>query len=181
MNGKKSKNRIKKEEIVSEISQKAEKAKGFLFANYQGLTHKQIEELKKGLKANSAEFVIAKNTLLKKALTNIRDLEALEGPTATVFVYEDIVAPLKEIAKLIKQVNLPSFKFGVMDGQTLTGEQLIKISTLPSKEGLIAQVVGGLKSPIFGLHRALNWNLQKLALTLNAISEQRSEEVKSNG
>jgi len=178
MNDKKvSQNRLKKEALVSKLSEKGEKARAFVFANYQGLTHKQLEQLKKALKGANSELVVAKNTLLKLALkgeSGIKNQESsLEGPTATVFVYGDIMEPLKELAKTIKQFSLPTLKFGILDGQALTGDQLLKLSTLPSKEVLLSQVVYGLKSPIFGLHRALNWNLQKLTMVLSSISKSK--------
>lgn len=173
MNDKKSKNRVKKEGIVAEISDKKGKAKAIVFTNYQGLTHKQIENLKKGIKAADAEFVVAKNTLLQKAMTDIKEIESLEGPTGTIFAYSDVVAPLKEVAKAIKQFTLPTIKFGLLEGQVLNAEQILQIASLPAREVLIAQFVGGLKAPLFGFHRALNWNLQKLVMTLNAISEQK--------
>jgi len=51
---------------------------------------------------------------------------------------------------------------------------VLRIATLPSREALLAQVVGGLKSPIFGLARALSWNLQKLLMTLSAVQQKKS-------
>ena len=167
-----SKNRQKKEALVAELSQKVVKAKALVFTNYQGLTHKQLEELKKAIKKVDAEFVIAKNSLLNLALKDKSPKtsdQKLEGPTATVFVYSDIMEPLKELAKSIKQFNLPTLKFGIQEGLVLTGDQLLKLATLPSKEFLLAQVVYTLKSPIFGLHRALSWNLSRLILTLKDI------------
>ena len=58
-----------------------------------------------------------------------------------------------------------------MEGNFITNDQVMKLSSLPTREVLLSQLVGGLKSPIFGLHRALNWNLQKLVLTLNAVAK----------
>lgn len=171
-----SKNREKKEVLVSELSEKTARAKALVFTNYQGLTHQQLEQLKKSLKGANAELVVAKNTLLKLAIKDkikTEDEKGLEGPTATIFVYEDIIAPLKELAKTIKALTIPSIKFGILDGESLNSDQLIKLSTLPTKEVLLSQVVYGLKSPIFGLHRALNWNLQKLAMTLSEISKKK--------
>jgi len=173
---KKSKNRVKKERIVAEIADKKGKAKAIIFTNYQGLTHRQIEGLKKGIKAADAEFVVAKNTLLQKAFAqDVKEIESLSGPTGTIFAYSDVVAPLKEIAKAIKQFTLPTIKFGILEGQIFSGEQILKIASLPTREVLIAQFVGGLKAPLFGFHRALNWNLQKLVMTLQAVSEQKQK------
>ena len=191
MDTKISANRAKKIDIVSELSEKFAKAKAIVFTNYQGLTHKQLEGFKKTIKPLEGEYVVAKNTLLKLALEksnvkipqprqakrggqNANLDEALQNPTGTMFLYGDIVEPLKKLAKIIKELNLPTVKFGILGSQALTSEQVLKLATLPSRETLIAQFVGGLKSPLYGLHRALNWNIQKLVLTLKAIENNKS-------
>lgn len=169
-----SKIRQKKETIVAELAEKAGKAKALVFTNYQGLTHIQLEQLKKALKKTNAEYVIAKNTLLKLALGQTQGDKEFELPTATLFIYEDIVAPLKELAKTIKNLKLPAIKFGILEGKLITEQEVLKISILPSREVLIAQVIGGMKSPLYGLHRALQWNIQKLVLTLGVIQKTKS-------
>ena len=174
-----SNNRAKKEAVVSEVSEKMEKAKALVFTNYQGLTHKQLEDLKKKLREHDTEVSVVKNTLLKLALSKtakkeaVKDENALNNPTATMFIYSDIVAPLKELAKTIKEFGLPSIKFGILDNKTVTAEEVAKLSTLPTREVLIAQVVSGLKSPIYGLHRALSFNIQQLVMTLKAIETKK--------
>src|SRR5438552_2198584 len=97
-NNKISKNRIKKEGIIAELSQKIDKAKSIIFTNYQGLTHQQLERVKKTAKKLEAEYVTTKNTLLQRALEDkkikLENDENLKEPTATLFIYNDIVAPL---------------------------------------------------------------------------------------
>ena len=79
----------------------------------------------------------------------------------------------QKVEKIIKELNLPSVKFGIMEKDFMTGEQVLKLSALPTKEVLLASLVAGLKSPIFGLHRALSCNLQKFVLALNAIAKAK--------
>lgn len=165
--------RLKKEVIVAEISEKAARAKAVVFTNFAGMTHVQLEALKRKLLASEAEVVVAKNTLLQRAF-GLTDATPLEGPTATLFAYADAVTPLKDLAKSIKDFKFPAIKFGIFEGKLLTGAEVVRLSTLPSREVLIAQVVGGMKSPLFGLHRALNWNIQKLVMTLKAIEVKKS-------
>ena len=172
-----SKNREKKQAVVAEMAETLGKAKGLVFTNYQGLTHKQIEVLKKAIKPFDADFAITKNTLLKIALEQknlkIEDEKGFEGPTGTLFLFGDIIEPLRKLAKTIKDFSLPTIKFAIIDGKVTSAEDVIKISALPTREVLLSQVAIGLKSPIFGLHRALNWNLQKLVMTLKAIEQKR--------
>lgn len=182
-----SKNRQRKEAVVAELSESLGKAKGLVFTNYQGLTHKQLEELKKAIKPLDADYEITKNTLLKLALkssgyslqTTAVDgsqsaVDKFEGPTGTLFLYSDIIEPLKKLAKTIKDFNLPTIKFAILDGKVTNAEDVIKLSSLPSREVLLAQLARGLKSPVFNLHRALNWNLQKLVMTLDAVSKKKT-------
>ena len=169
-------NRQKKEKIVAELSEKVSRSKGMVFTNYQGLTHVQLERLKKAVKSVQADLVVTKNTLLFRSLqiSNFKfQISNFQGATATLFLYGDPIGPLKEIAKAIKEFNLPSIKFGILDGVQMTSEQILHLSTLPSREILLTQLVVGLKSPISGLHRALNWNLQKFVMTLKAIENSK--------
>jgi len=171
-------NRLRKEQTVSELSGKINKASSVILTNYQGLTHKQLEELKKAVKTIDAEFVVTKNSLLKLALEQNQistDISAFDNPTAVLFTYADIVTPLKELSKMIKALQLPTIKVGILEKQSLTSEQVLKLSTLPTKEVLLSQLVGALKSPIFGLHRALNFNIQKLVMTLGAVAKTKSQ------
>lgn len=164
-------NRQKKEKIIEELSQKIERAKSMVFTDYKGLTHKQMEELKKGLKKADAELVVAKNTLIKRALKTEKELS---GQTATLFSFSDPIAPLKELSKMIKSLKLPVVKFGIFEGKEISAEEVLKLATLPTREVLLAQIVGGLKSPIFGLHRALSWNIRKLVMTLKAVETKKT-------
>jgi len=176
-NKKISANRAKKIEIVANLSEKLAKSKAIVFTNFEKMTHKQLETLKKAIKPMEAEYVVAKNSLVIRALEeNKIKLEGenpLEGPTGTLLIYGDVVSPLKQLAKTIKELGLLNVKLGIMENKFLTGEQVLKISTLPAREVLLAQIAAGLKSPISGLHRALNWNLQKLVMTLSAVAKNK--------
>ena len=171
-------NRKKKEGLIGEYIEKIDRAKGIVFTNYQGLTHLQLEALKKALKKDEAEFVAAKNTLLLRALDGKVDVAAEKDkftkPTAALFIYNDIIAPLKTLTKTIKEFTLPAIKFGVLEGKIISDKDVVKLSNLAPLPILRAQLLGQMKAPISGLHRALNWNLQKLVLTLNAVKDKKT-------
>jgi large subunit ribosomal protein L10 len=175
-NTKVSGNKEKKVAIVAEVKEKVDKAKAMVFTDYTGLTHQQLETLKKEIRKADAEYAVTKNTLLKLALgTQVADQEdKFQKPTGTMFLYGDIVAPLKALAKMVKEMEKPSIKFGIVDGKVVTDKDILKLSTLPPREVLLAQLAGMLKSPIQGLHRALSWNMQKLVLTLAAVQKTKS-------
>lgn len=171
-------NRLKKEAIVAKVAAKAKTATAVIFTNYEGMTHIQLEQLKKSLRTANAELVITKNTLLKIALKESGFADAakdqvFERPTAALYTFGDPVAALKELAKSVKALKLPLVKFGIFEGKVMNEAEVAILATLPPKDVLIAQFVGTLKSPISGLHRALSWNLQKFVMTLKAIEKSK--------
>lgn len=172
-----SQNRQKKEVIVAELLEKVAKSKGMVFANYQGLTHHQLEALKRAMRKSEAEFVATKNTLILRAIESLKiseeDKKHFIKPTATLFIYNDIIEPLKHLTKTIKELKLPEIKFGILEGKVITDKQVVQLATLPPLPVLRAQLLGQMNAPVQGLHRALNWNLQQLVLTLNAIKEKK--------
>lgn len=176
-----SQNKQRKAGLVSEISEKVNKAKAMVFTNYQGLTHKQIEQFKRDIKKAQAEFAVTKNTLLKLSLKNA-NLETGEDknfdqPTGTLFLYGDIVSPLKVLSKMIKEIERPLIKFGLLDGKLLSKEDVNKLSSLPTREVLLAQLLGQMNAPIAGFHRTLHWNLQKFLITLKAIENSKNKQT----
>lgn len=171
------KSKEKKMAIVAEVTEKMDKAKAMVFTDFSGLTHKQLEEFKKEIKKSDAQFFAAKNTLLKRALGADRiagNEDKFQQPTGTLFLYDDIVTPLKVLAKMIKDFEKPTIKFGLLENKPLTDKEVIKLSTLPNRETLIAQMLGMMNAPITGLHRSLKWNLQKFVMTLSAIEKQKA-------
>lgn len=171
--------RGRKEEIVAELVQKIDNSSGLVFVDYQGLTHIQLENLKKELKKLDATIVIAKNSLLKlsvsksKNFADFKDNEGLNLPTATLFIGGDMVEPLKKIQKAIKDFGLPKIKFGILEGNLTDEAGVLKIASLPNRETLLAQLVGTLNSPIQGLVVTLNANITKFVMTLNAVAQTK--------
>ena len=144
-------------QVVDELKPKLEKAKGLVLTDYQGLTHKQMEDLHKALRKVDAEYVVVKNSLLKIASKNTA---ASTGPTAVVLSYGDELSPLKELFKFIKTYSLPKIKGGTIYNTSYDAAQITRIASLPSKEGLIAQLLF-----------TLNANTQKLAYLLTQIKK----------
>jgi len=171
-------NKQRKQKLVAEMVEKANKSKAIVLTNYMGLTHQQLEGFKKELRGKDAEFAVTKNNLLKRALKEA-NLETGEDsnfdqPTGTLFLYGDPVMPLKSMAKLIKELKMPVVKYGILDGKGISEQQVMKLATLPSKDVLLAQLLGQLMSPVSGLHRSLSWNLQKFVMTLKAIEGKKA-------
>lgn len=166
----------KKIATVEEMTVKVGKSKSIVFAEYKGLKHKQLEELRKALKKVNAEFMVTKNRLMVRALGDVGAKAApeLNGDTAAVFSYQDEVAGVKELIKFFKAANLGKTKGGVLGDRVLTPAEVVTLSQIPGKEILLGRLVGQLNAPVSGLHHALSWNINKLVWALNGIKEKKS-------
>ncbi len=164
------KTRLQKEETVSQITEKLGRAKSVVFADYKGMTMKQLSQLRKKLHEVSSEFSITKNTLIARALPNT----SFEGPTATLFAYDDEITPIKLLVKAIKDNNIGSVKGGLLGSETLDALKINYLATLPSKDELRGKTVSVLASPLTGIVSVLQGNLRNLVYALSQIKEKRS-------
>lgn len=151
---------------VADIKQKLENAASFVLLDYKGLTVAQDTELRNAYRESGVVYEVMKNRLLNIALKDMGYTqfdEALNGPTSVAMGTTDIAAPAKiamDKSKLFKKISL---KCGLVDGVFLDEEGCKTLATLPSKEGLISQVLGLLQAPIAGLARALSAIAEKQA------------------
>lgn len=164
--------------LVNDLVEDLKKAKSVVLVNYAGLNVKSQQELKHRLNAVGGRMVVVKNTLLKRAIESAK-LDAksttddiLSGQTAIVIADADPVAPVQVLGKFAKEFELPKFKVGMVDGTFSDATALLKISTLPSKDALLSQVLGGLMSSLYGLVGTLNSPMQALVATLDAKAKQ---------
>ncbi len=166
----------RKIDAVANLTDKLSKAKVVVLADYRGLKHKQLEELRKVLKKDKGELVVAKNRLVKRALGDKAGaVEAnLTEATAVLFSYEDEVAPLKDLLKFFKTAGMGKTKGGLMGDAFMSDADLSRLASLPTREVLLGKLVGQLNAPIQGLHHALQWNLNKLVWVLNSVKEKKT-------
>lgn len=166
---------------VKNLQQKLALAKSVVLADYKGLTVNQQRKLRNKVKAVNGELIVAKNSLLKIALTEEKfkltaDFETLlAGPTITLLAYEDEIAPIKALAEFTKEFELPKVKLGFLTKEPLTSAQVNQLAALPTRLELIAKTVGSLKSPLSGIVNVLAGNIRKLIYTLNALREVKSK------
>ena len=179
----KSSTKQKKIDQFQELIDKLKRAKALVLADYSGLTHKQLEELRKLLKKTQAEFNITKNSLLRRALNEVKQTVSdthLNNATATLFAYADEVSPLKELVKFLKTATKGTIKVGILNGVEVTSADVEKMSALPSRDELLAKLVGQLQAPLYGLHNALSWNMKQLVWTVKAISDKKTDTAVSS-
>lgn len=163
-------------QLLEETKDKVNRSNAVFFVDYAGLTHKQLEDARNELRDNDAEIAIVKNTLINIALKE-KDIEVkdkLEGPKAALFSYSDPLKTAKILAAFIKKNGLPKISFGVFEGKVIDEGTINQLATLPSKEVLVAKLLGLLNSPITSLVYGLNYNITKLALVLKEIEKKKS-------
>ena len=163
--------REKKETLVTGYTEKLRRSQAVIVTEYRGLTVKQLQPLRRELRAVESEMVISKNTLLARAL---RDLglpapdSLLSGPTAVAFCFGDLAAPAKVLSKYVRDTKILVLRGGMI-GQSVFDETGVQtLSELPSKGQMRAQVVGVLQSPLSGLVNVLAGPMRGLMTVLNA-------------
>ncbi len=166
----------KKTDTVQKLSDKASKAKSMIFADYTGIKHKQLEELRREMKKANGEFTVTKNKLLMRALGPSKEAlwDTFKHATATVYAYEDEVAPVKVLMKFFKSVGMGTLKGGVMGSTLLSVADVTRLSQLPTRDVLLGKLVRQLNAPIQGFHYALSWNLNKLVWALSSIKAKKA-------
>ncbi len=165
-----------KEAEVAEIQEKLQKSQSVMFLDYRGLTVSEVTELRNKMRAAGVEYKVIKNTMMRRAAqeAGVEGLdEILEGPTAVAFGYEDPVAPAKILVDFIENAKKTQLKGGVLAGRAMSQAEIKDLASLPSKEQLLAKLMGSLNAPVTGLVMALSGIPRKLVYALNAIKEKK--------
>ncbi|PIE57969.1 MAG: 50S ribosomal protein L10 [Desulfobulbus propionicus] len=168
--------RNEKTNVVSALNETFSKAKFAVVTDYRGLKVTELEELRSNLRANNAHFQIAKNTLLRLAVrgTEYEGLtEHFSGTTAITFSFEEPVGPAKALAKFAKDNAHLQIRCAGLEGTILTAEEVVALSKLPSREELLAKLLGTMNAVPTGFVRVLNAIPQKFVYALGAIKDQK--------
>ena len=132
-----------KADQIAEIASKYQEANACWYIDARGLTVKEVQELRRSIRAAGGEMKVYKNTLAIRALKELDlpyDEEVLAGPTAFVFAGEDVAAPAKACNDVAKTNQNLEIKGGLMDGAVMSVEEVVKIASLPSRDQLIGQI-----------------------------------------
>ncbi len=156
--------KLQKAAQIEEIKEKIGKCGAFVVVDYKGISVADDTKLRSDFRKNDVEYRVLKNRLVLRALSelNIGGFEGhLEGPTAIAFAYGDPLAAAKVVSENAKTVKAIEVKCGLMDGAYIDAETVAKLAAIPSKEVLLAQLLGLLQSPISGLARAVQQIAEK--------------------
>ncbi len=171
----------RKIQIVKNLKERLAKTKGFVLTDYHGLSVPEVEVLRKSLREVGANYQIVKNTLLNLALKEtsyqlLATSQQFAGPTAVVLSYEDEVKPLKALYDFAKEHEDLKVKGGFFEGVWSAAEKLKKIAFLPSREVLLARVVGMIQSPVRRLVTVGKGNQMGLVSVLSQVAKEKQTD-----
>lgn len=169
-----------KTQLVEEIKEKIENAQSIVIVNYRGLNVSEVTELRANFREAGVDYKVYKNTMMRRAFAELgfSELdEILKGPSAVAFSMEDAVAGAKVASNFSADHEKLEIKSGIVDGKIISVEEVKDLAKLPSREVLVAQVLGGLNAPIQGLANVLTGNLKGLAVVLQAIADKKEQET----
>jgi large subunit ribosomal protein L10 len=162
--------------MLAEIKANMEKASIAISADYRGLSVAQLTELRRALRPSNVEVKVVKNTLAGMAAEQAGRPEMsqiVQGPTAIAFGFGDPVAPVKALTEHLRARRLQiTIHGGWLEGQVLSREQVESLATLPSREQLIANVVGKLQSPLYNFAGLLQASMRNFAGLIDARANQ---------
>ena len=154
-----------KQKIIDEIKERVENSKSVVLFDYRGITDSEAKELRIKLRESNADYKVYKNTLMSRAFDDLKvDVkESLVGPSA--FAYsDDQIAAIKVLTEFAKEHPALVLKVGIVDGEIADKAKLAEYAIIPSREGLLTMLAGGM----IGLVR-------DLSICLDLYSQQKEE------
>ncbi len=166
-----------KEALVTEVADKIKGSKALVFANFKGVSVKDITSIRRELRKSGSSWQVLKKTLLNIALKNAGvevDARALDGQVGVAFSQDEVAAAkvIADFQKANKDVTL-TIEGGALGAKSLTTNEVKALAKLPSQDELRAQLVGTLQAPIAGFVRTLSANLSGLVRVLQAVGDAK--------
>ncbi len=170
--------RAKKEKILKDLTKKLKKAKLLILLDFQKVTVPEVQILRKVLKKEGIDYLVAKKTLVQKALqkNKIKDLvlKDLKVPVSLIISKEADPAAARIIKDFQNKTKKTEFLKGFLEGKMLEKNDLIMLAGIPSREELLAKLISSIASPISGLTYALKGNLTSLVSVLSQVSKKKT-------
>ena len=168
-------NREQKTALVEELSEQIRSAETIFAVDYRGISVTAAADLRVRLRDSQTRFRVVKNSLTERASdrAGAEPLKAmLEGPTALAFVSGDAALAAKALSDTARALHILDFKGGLMNGNTLSADEIRSLARLPAREVLHGQLVGTIAAPLSGLVRTLNALVSGLAIQLQQMAEK---------
>jgi len=171
-----SKARAIKIQAVGEIKKLLKDSSSIVLVDYKGLNVEEATRLRRQLSDAGVKYKVYKNTLVDIAASEI-GIEGLSqyltGPTAMAFSLNDPIAPAKQIAESIKKLNKMQIKAGVLEGKVIDAQGVKILAELPSKQELVAKLLGSLNAPVANFVGILGGPVRALVYALNSVRESK--------
>ena len=165
-----------KKAIIRDLAEKLKQSKAVVFSDYKGFEVKDMMALRRELKKEGVDFRVAKKTLMNLALKEAGleiDMKKLEGQISLAISSQDEVAAAKIIAKAAKVNENIKMVGGILGTKELSAEEVKALALIPSKQELLAKLVGTLNAPVSGFVNALAGNLRGLVNVLKALADAK--------
>ena len=167
-----------KKVVVEEIKQKIQEAKSVVFVKFNGLSVASDTELRREFRKNNVEYKVLKNTLIRRAFNElgVTDFdEELNGPTSVAFGTDETGAAKVIIDACKKYEDKVSVKCAYVDGTKVDANGVKALAAMPSKEQLVAKMLGSLQAPIANFVGVLSAMPRSLVIALNAVAEKKAQ------
>lgn len=171
--------RARKEEQLKELENLLEGAKSIVVTDYRGINVESIKALRRELSKEGITLKVAKKTLLSRALVGKEyamlspDIMDSDAQIALAVSTEDEVAPFRILSKVFKKLKTGKLLGGYIGTENFESDKAIVLANLPSKQELIAKMVGGFKAPLSRFHGVLSNTLGGFVRVLNAIKDKQ--------
>jgi len=170
----------KKKEITDSLVEKIKQADGVYLVDFGGMNVQKTVAFRDALREEGISMTVAKNTLLKRALEQVGGFESIPddvyaGPSALILGQENPVAPAKLIKKYFDDGEQPKLKGAVIEGQFYPGSELKKVASLPTREDMIAGIVGSIMAPVSGIAGSMGAVIRDLASVIEEAAKKRNE------
>jgi len=166
--------KVQKQKILDKLRDKIAKQKAIILVGIKSLKVKDLSELRKRAKAINGDILVAKKTLTEIAFKEKNldfDKNKLKEEIALVFGFQDEIAPTKIVYQFSKENENLKILGGYLDNNFVTAETIIELAKLPTREELLAKLVGTISNPIIGFVNVLQGNLKGLVYALSAIKK----------
>lgn len=170
--------KLQKEALVAEVTQKIKDSKALVFANFKGVSVKNITTIRQELRKSGSSWQVLKKTLLNIALKNAgveMNARELEGQVGVAFSHDEVAAAktIADFQKANRDVTI-SIEGGVLGSKALSVAEVKALAKLPSQDELRAKLAGTLQAPIASFVRVLGGNLSSLVQVLKAIESKKA-------
>lgn len=164
--------KLQKQKIIDDLKTKIEKQKSIVFANFKGLKVKDLSNLRKEMKEKDCELKVAKKSLLSLIFKQKKidvDIKKMAGEIALGFGYKDEILPFKTLYDFSRENENIKIIGGLIGKDIFDKEKALELGQLPSKQELLARLVGSVSSPLSGMVNVLQGNIKGLMYILKQI------------